>query len=79
MMDEMMKGVAGSMPMTGTGGPKRRSIPQQDGNGESETDFAVDYLPPSLPSDLVKESHHVPAVVRLARRQLGGGLNRRSL
>lgn len=55
MMDEGGLPAQPSTPMTG---PQRRrldSMPQQGGNGESETDFAA-YVVPSTPAELAQES-----------------------
>jgi hypothetical protein len=71
-----------STPMTGpTSSLQRRrleSIPQQDGNGESETDFAA-YTPPARPSDLEAESMTPTFAVQLGRRHLNNPMQRRRL
>lgn len=71
-----------SSPMTGPSstpslpGPAKRKlsdIPQQDGNGESETDFAAmvpDYVVPARPSTLRDDAETPTFVVQLGRRHL---------
>lgn len=67
-------------PMTGSGA-QRRQLPQQDGNGESETDFGFSgYLPPADPETLIRDSHPMQSMaVRLARRRLPQDQGRRRL
>ena len=81
---EMLPSLPMTGPQTSEPRPQRRrlgspaELPQQDGTGESEMDFAV-YRPPSYPEALATESRAPIFPVQMARRHLPNALGRRRL
>lgn len=81
------EGAAGcepSMPMTGSGLKKRTlsAATGQEGNGESETDFAANpydtYRVPATPTALAQDSQSIHPITRI-RRKLDDGFGQRGL